>query len=57
MSEYGLERRVNELKDCSEEQLLEVLEKVDTKILFRAVWNEIERLQKLEKDMQELFTR
>ena len=57
MSEYGLERRVNELHDCTEEQLLEVLEKVDTRILFRAVWNEIERLQKLEADMQKLFNK
>ena len=57
MSEYGLERRVNELHDCTEEQLLEVLEKVDTRILVRAVWNEIERLLKLEADMQILFDR
>lgn len=57
MSEISKEIHCNELRTMSEEELLTVLETVDTRILFSAIWNEIERLQKLEKDMQELFNR
>ena len=57
MSEISNQIHCNELRNLTEEELLKVLETVETRILFRAVWNEIERLQKLEKDMQELFNR
>lgn len=57
MSEISNQIHCNELRTLTEEELLKVLETVETRILFRAVWNEIERLQKLEKDMQKLFDR
>ena len=57
MSEISNQIHCNELRTLTEEELLKVLETVETRILFSAVWNEIERLQKLEKDMQELFNR
>lgn len=57
MSEISNQIHCNELRTLTEEELLKVLETVETRILFRAVWNEIERLQKLEKNMQKLFDR
>lgn len=57
MSEIGMERRVNELKNCNDEELMQILGTVDPEILLAAVWNEIKRLKKLEADMKNLFTR
>lgn len=57
MSEISKDIHCNELRTLSEEELIKVLESVDTKILINAVWNKIERLEKLEADMKNLFTR
>lgn len=57
MSEIGMERRVNELKNCNDEELMQILGTVDPEILLAAVWNEIKRLKKLEADMKNLFQR
>ena len=55
MSEIGMERRTNELRNCTEEELLQILSTVDTHILLKAVSNEIERLKTLEAEMLRLF--
>ncbi len=57
MSEISLERHVNELRTIPKEELLNVLESVDTKYLMHALWNKIERLENLEVDMKNLFTK
>lgn len=55
MGEIGMERRTNELRNCTEEELLQILSTVDTHILLKAVSNEIERLKTLEAEMLRLF--
>ena len=55
MSEIGMERRTNELRNCTEEELLHILSTVDTHVLLKAIENEISRLKTLEADMLRLF--
>ena len=57
MSEIGMERRINELKDCNEEEMMQILGSIDVEILLTAVWKEIKRLKQLENDMQNLIRR
>lgn len=55
MSEISNNIHCNELRTLSEEELLMVLNSVETKTLIHALWNKIERLEKLEADMLGLF--
>lgn len=55
MSEISLERHVNELKGCTEEELLQILSFVDVEILVKAVLNDIRGSHALIDDMRKLF--
>lgn len=55
MSEINLERNINNLRDCQEEELLAILEAVESKMLVTALFNKIDRLEKREADMLQLF--
>lgn len=57
MSEISLERHVNELKGCTEEELLEILSFLDVEILVKAVLNDIRQSHTLIDNMQSLFQR
>ena len=55
MGEISLERHVNELKGCTEEELLQILSFIDSRILLKAVWNDVEKTHSLIDNMQELL--
>ena len=57
MSEIRHERISNELKNCSKEELMDVLDTLDVEILLSAVWKEIKRLKQLEADVKNIITR
>ena len=57
MSEISLERHVNELKGCTEEELLQILSFVDVELLIKAVLNDIRNSHELIDNMQSLFQR
>ena len=57
MSEISLERHVNELKGCSEEELLKILSYLDVEILVKAVLNDIRQSHALIDNMQNLFSK
>lgn len=57
MGEISLERHVNELKGCTEEELLQILSFVDVEILVKAVLNDIRQSHNLIDNMQSLFQR
>ena len=52
-----MERRINELKDCNEEEMRHILGSIDVEILLTAFWKEIKRLKQLENDIQNLIRR
>lgn len=55
MSEISLERHVNELKGCTEGELLQILSFLDVEILVKAVLNDIRQSHTLIENMQSLF--
>ena len=57
MGEISLERHVNELKGCTEEELLEILSFINVEILVKAVLNDIRQSHTLIDNMQSLFQR
>ena len=57
MSEISNTIHCNELKTMDKNELLLVLDSVETRILIEALWNKINRLENLEADMQKLFIR
>lgn len=57
MSEISKDIHCNELRTLSEEELIKVLESVDTKKLILALWNKVEKLENLEADMQKLLNK
>ena len=57
MSEISNNIHCNELRTLSEEELLKVLESVETKKLILALWNKVEKLENLEADMQKLLNK
>ena len=57
MGEISLERHVNELRGCTEEELLQILSFIDVEILVKAVVNDIRSSHALINDMKELFQR
>ena len=57
MSEISLQRHVNELKGCTEDELLQILSYVDVEILVKAVLNDIRQSHTLIDNMQNLFQR
>lgn len=57
MSEISLERHVNELKGCTEGELLQILSFLDVEILVKAVLNDIRQSHTLIDNMQSLFQR
>lgn len=57
MSEISNNIHCNELRTLSEEELLKVLESVETKKLIHALWNKVEKLENLEADMQKLLNK
>ena len=57
MGEISLERHVNELKGCTEEELLQILSFIDVEILVKAILNDIRQSHTLIDNMQSLFQR
>ena len=57
MSEISNNIHCNELRTLSEEELIKVLESVETKKLILALWNKVEKLENLEADMQKLLNK
>ena len=57
MSEISRDVHCTELKGLEEQELLEVLETVNSNILIKALQNKINKLEKRESDMLELFQR
>lgn len=55
MGEISLERHVNELKGCTEEELLQILSFIDVEILVKAILNDIRQSHTLIDNMQSLF--
>ena len=51
MSEISNNIHCNELRTMGKEELIYVLESVETKLLVEALWNKINRLEILEADM------
>ena len=51
MSEISNNIHCNELRKMGKEELMYVLESVETKLLVEALWNKINRLEILEADM------
>ena len=51
MSEISNNIHCNELRTMEKEELMYVLESVETKLLVEALWNKINRLEILEADM------
>ncbi len=51
MSEISNNIHCNELRTMGKEELMYVLESVETKLLVEALWNKINRLEILEADM------
>lgn len=51
MSEISNNIHCNELRTMGKDELMYVLESVETKLLVEALWNKINRLEILEADM------
>ena len=51
MSEISKNIHCNELRTMGKDELMCVLESVETKLLIEALWNKINRLEILESDM------